>query len=113
MANKYAPPVKEHGYHMYRRHGCRCDVCRKGNAVRCSIEYADRAARLKADPSIRQHGNATTYHNWSCRCTPCKTAMWVAIQVRTGTPVKRRDRLLYFDQKPTKAEAFGREWLNE
>lgn len=32
---------------------------------------AERMARLEADPTIREHGNAGTYFDWGCRCEPC------------------------------------------
>ena len=33
--------------------------------------WQERAAALAADPSIRPHGNVSTYTNWGCRCDAC------------------------------------------
>ncbi len=58
----------------YGYHGCRCDVCRAGNAARCAALKAARATRLAADPSAAPHGTVNTYRNWDCRCPDCAAA---------------------------------------
>ncbi len=72
----------------YGYHGCRCDVCRAGNAARCAAAAASRAERLAADPSAAPHGNAMTYKNWGCRCLEC-TAAWAGYlkACRGGLPL--------------------------
>jgi hypothetical protein len=66
-----------HGAGRYA-HGCRCDVCRKGNTAKGNEQRRVRAARLKEDPTLAPHGRASTYLNWMCRCNECITASTTA-----------------------------------
>lgn len=60
-------------YASYER-GCRCPECRAANTTESTRRKALRAARLAADPAIRDHGLYATYANWGCRCVLCKAA---------------------------------------
>lgn len=62
------------------RYACRCGECRDASTRRRRQEMASRRARLAADPSVVQHGRASTYTNWGCRCDDCKAAnsAWLA-----------------------------------
>lgn len=55
-------------------HGCRCQVCRDGRAMRQRRYRARRFASLREDPTLAPHGRASTYSNWGCRCDPCTAA---------------------------------------
>jgi hypothetical protein len=50
------------------------EVRRARNLARNLRDRVRRSAALAADPSIRPHGNASTYNNWGCRCEPCRAA---------------------------------------
>jgi hypothetical protein len=63
-----------HGVNGYRSYGCRCDVCTASNTIQARADRANRAARLKADPTLVEHGTANAYNQWGCRCTPCTRA---------------------------------------
>lgn len=77
----------------YSHHGCRCDICKAANALRC-----DRR-RKQRDPSkapADSHGRKSTYSNWNCRCEPC-TAAWNAYQnTRYATNPELRE---YYKEK--------------
>lgn len=125
----------EHGLSRYRskKYRCRCEVCRKANSEEFARERANRAERIRQDPSLRPHGIRNTFHNWDCRCDVCCDAMGVprGTPPRSGNegrprrmiaPMPRRSKgqdprraaLLY---KPgagslwKNIEPFGREWL--
>lgn len=118
-----------HGSLTRYRKGCRCGKCRAANAKRFREDQADRIARLAADPSIREHGVAATYHNWGCRCVPCTRAAgvrppdergnWVnpnSVDRSTRKRQTRRERLMYvtgFKDHRKLPQPFGREWLND
>lgn len=120
------PKPFEHGMGGYRK-GCKCDVCRAANALRYMEDQRDRCARLKADPSIRPHGDPSTYHNWGCRCIPCTkvTRPW-AFDTTTPPPAAsgerveerrklraKRERLMHQVSVPKpQAQPFGREWAS-
>jgi len=63
----------QHGASAYRNQqiACRCEICRNANTAYCKVEQAHRAARLRDDPSLTEHGSLSTYRNWGCRCRPC------------------------------------------
>lgn len=48
---------------------------REANRERQRIKTAARHKRLLADPTIVEHGRASTYCNWGCRCAECIVAM--------------------------------------
>jgi hypothetical protein len=48
---------------------------REVNRERQRIKTAARHKRLLIDPTIAQHGRASTYCNWGCRCAECTEAM--------------------------------------
>lgn len=57
----------QHGGHsMYRRHGCRCDLCCSGNLER-GRKYKGSKPRL--DP---KHGSSNMYSHLGCRCAVCR-----------------------------------------
>lgn len=112
------PP--EHGYQM----GCRCDVCKRAKARDAMrVKRAERSARLKADPTLRMHGDSNTYTNWGCRCTLCCAAWNVSSSGDRRTRRKpgvreERERLLYKPltgnpHRRRNVEPFGREWLDD
>lgn len=62
-----------HGASAYRgRKPCRCDVCREASTIRVRQERQHRANR-RAGTNL-EHGKASTYTNWLCRCEPCVAA---------------------------------------
>lgn len=95
--------MAEHGTVAARRqchdgpHGGACGPCRRAHADEMNEGNRDRAARLRADPTMAPHGESSTYQNWMCRCTRCRDAQRLA-----SLRVKRGHR----------AAPFGREWLN-
>lgn len=60
------------GY-LYVR-GCRCDGCRTASRNRQYRQKKIRQKRLAKDMTLANHGQASTYMNWGCRCEPCTTA---------------------------------------
>lgn len=73
----------EHGSaSTYTNHGCHCEQCRcahraqaaRRRAWRRDQRRADDAGRLVAPLPPEQHGNTSTYTNWSCRCRLCAEA---------------------------------------
>ena len=55
-----------------------CDACRSATAAHQASSNADRHRRMVAGESHPQHGAASTYFNWLCRCDECKDAGKVA-----------------------------------
>lgn len=53
----------------YQHDGCRCDDCRRAEAVNQATTRAARAA--KGVPPEMPHG-LSTYVNWGCRCEVCR-----------------------------------------
>jgi hypothetical protein len=51
--------------------GCRCDTCRDGHLKDARWQRHSRTERLKADPTLAEHGKSSTYINWGCRCELC------------------------------------------
>lgn len=117
------PTDGPHGLPLYRTGKCRCEVCRAANARRFREDQADRVARLKADPTCRQHGLAATYVHWGCRCVPCRDAAGKGDPQLRSTPRSpwkrkrdpRRGNLMYVQRAKSwrNAEPFGREWLDD
>lgn len=71
MVPKTAKPEKWHGTSGgYTNHDCRCDECRKANAIMQRETKARRLAR--PIPEHMQHGHHNTYLNYGCRCELCK-----------------------------------------
>jgi hypothetical protein len=73
----------EHGTDSMYRRGCKCDECRR--AHRESI-YAWRETR-----GVKEHGLATSYFNYGCRCVPCKEA--ASLQRREQKARRRQARI--------------------
>lgn len=107
--------------YRYNKHKCRCQACRAAHANRQATNVAQRRAILEVDPSIRPHGNPSTYKNWGCRCDPCIDA---GLKQR-GESERRRRRgetpQVIADpfKKPyppyrmrSRIKPFGREWIN-
>lgn len=57
------------------------------------MDKARRAARLREDPTIVEHGKVSTYRNWNCRCEAC-TRVHIAdvaeYKIRTNYEDRRR-----------------------
>lgn len=71
----------KHGVGRYKHGRCHdgpsgtaCAVCRAGNAEHYREAVARRAARLRANPGLRPHGQVNTYRNWGCHCGECREA---------------------------------------
>lgn len=90
--------------------GDRCDECRAAyNMTRTNLR-AMRTAMLANDPTIRTHGNISTYQYWGCRCAECRR---VAKETRYKYPYKRRvskGKRRYKSVPYGKPQPFGREW---
>lgn len=54
--------------------GCRCRRCRDAINDYTNQRRVDRAVRLQLDPTLAEHGTASTYNNWMCRCRECTDA---------------------------------------
>lgn len=75
-------PAAEHGTaQAYNADGCRCAVCKAGNAQRMNDyrqEKKDRRVlidgRLVAPVAPELHGRRSTYTNQWCRCEACVAA---------------------------------------
>ncbi len=74
-----ARPGPTHGIPSTYRSGCRCGLCRTANTVHTREKTARRREQAVI-PDFVQHGKATTYGNWHCRCDPCKGAHRIALQ---------------------------------
>lgn len=112
------PEEFEHGLQAYKRGWCKCDICTAANRKRFREEQADRVARLKADPTIREHGVRATWTYWGCKCALCYDAVHIAReQAESSIARKRREiyrkRLMHRSPKHSKIPPFGREWLNQ
>jgi hypothetical protein len=94
--------------------GRKCDECRAAHARWFADAVRRRRALLEADPTLRPHGNATTYNAWGCRCTECRDA---ATEHRYRYPFKGKSgfprQMATGQWRKGKAEPFGREWLDE
>lgn len=62
----------------YTNQGCREECCKAAWAEYNQGARERRAARLLENPTLAEHGSASTARNWLCRCPLCTTA------VRTG-----------------------------
>jgi hypothetical protein len=85
-------PRKQSGT-CYTHHGCRCEVCKRVNAERCSRRRKER------DPSKlppERHGKISTYSNWNCRCGECTEAWNTYQNKRYHTKPELRE---YYKQK--------------
>lgn len=64
-----------------RKHGCRCEECRRANRVH--------QERLKgAEPP--NHGTYSGYINYGCRCQPCKEAHRASLRSRRAAKRGRK-----------------------
>lgn len=68
------PATFRHGEWAYRVRKCRCDACKEAHRAKLLREVHRRTARLLADPTVAEHGRASTYRNWGCRCDACRVA---------------------------------------
>jgi hypothetical protein len=70
---KYFPDANpiEHGTHLSYGRGCRCILCTAGQTAHIT-EYKKK--RLASGEMPKQHGTASTYKNWGCRCPACRVA---------------------------------------
>lgn len=70
------PPRKmpSHGTYARYQQGCRCDHCRQANALAMAMFKEARLKKFQANPDMVEHGNASTYKNYNCRCVPCGIA---------------------------------------
>jgi hypothetical protein len=83
--------------------GAACETCREASARYIRRMRAKKRELLAADPSIRPHGNISTYQNWGCRCDECKAVGYA----------KRRQYPPYTEQvrQVPRPKPFGREWV--
>lgn len=79
-----------------------CEACKEENRQRRRRMVANRQQQLAADPTLRTHGDPTTYDLWGCRCQECRTAA-AALRLK----YKHAKRL------PGRTAEFGREWLSD
>jgi hypothetical protein len=68
-----------HGSSGYDNYGCRCDVCRAGNAAKQKrIRESNREERELVDGvwvhPLATHGTLTGYQYYKCRCRDCTRA---------------------------------------
>ena len=89
--------------------GARCDVCREARRRWFAQRRDERRALLEADPSIRPHGDVTTYQAWGCRCQPCTTA---ATTLRAKYGKYRNGEHIATVHRGPRTPPFGREWLD-
>jgi hypothetical protein len=71
-----------HGTSTCYRAGCRCDQCRRANAVACYHLKRAREA-LSLPPGDPRHGE-NGYANYSCRCPVCKEGRRLVIRERAA-----------------------------
>lgn len=65
----------EHGKSHTYRHGCRCLLCRRANTEKVAANSRARAIKLgDLNHPQPEHGTASTYTNWKCRCDTCSAA---------------------------------------
>jgi len=84
-----------------------CKVCSDASTQTRRRWFAARSAAIAQDPTLRPHGDLTTYKVWGCRCDECRH---VATEARYKYAFKRTSgRVMY---RQTRATPFGREWLN-
>lgn len=68
-----------HGLSRYRK-GCRCLTCRAAVSQRNSASYRQRMTLRVTGENGRplattvEHGAASAYSQWGCRCEPCSLA---------------------------------------
>ena len=77
--------MRSHGCTATYDSGCRCPDCTEANRLKAVRTRQDRARRLRADPSLAEHGQQATYCNWGCRCLPCSTAQATYHKIRRTT----------------------------
>lgn len=79
---QYRERTYPHGRIAGYRQGCRCESCTNIHRVNFLRQKTSRALRQHE----ATHGRASTYLNWSCRCTPCTEAHSAYLkQLRGGT----------------------------
>ena len=97
--------------------GCACvdehsEACRERRREYVRVKVKWRARLLAADPTLRPHGELTTYGHWGCRCRLCRDASRVK---RYRYPRKSRTPLseprVGMDRHG-KTQPFGREWVD-
>lgn len=76
--------------------GCRCAKCLKAGRAAARERRKQNAERLAADPTIVEHGKASTYTNWGCKCEACTKAATAANQAQkrrraAGIPSTRQE----------------------
>ena len=94
----------------YTNHKCRCDECRDAWRVymkrirderKASLETGvSRPARGRGRPpkDAPQHGLASTYRNWKCRCPACTEAHRIS---GAGKREKKRPKEIVIPEMPT------------
>lgn len=68
----------------YEYHGCRCDACTEAHRRRHRRRREQRAA--VEVPGHVEHGLASTYRNWACRCWKCTAANSLVCELRRYDP---------------------------
>lgn len=77
------------GTYRRKEYACRCPDCTGANTRRARSEKTARARRLAADPTLAEHGRASTYTNWGCRCPDCTKANSEKCAARKNRRAKR------------------------
>lgn len=68
-----------HGASGYDNYGCRCDVCKEGNAAKQKrLRESNRDERVLINGvyvhPFAPHGTRNGYQYYKCRCGPCTQA---------------------------------------
>lgn len=90
--------------------GRRCDICRTAARESYQVRVAWRRRLLAENPELREHGIASTYYTWGCRCKACTDA---ATRDRYRFPLRRNrlSPLSEWGRTVSTTQPFGREWL--
>lgn len=89
-----------------------CDVCREASSLTRRRWRKARQEAIARDPSLRPHGNITTYQNWGCRCDKCRA---VGTALRYSYVYDGELRANGYTKRAVKGgvRPFGREWLDD
>lgn len=66
-------PAPHGSVNRYKKHGCRCETCRCGNATRKRLSNEQRSRKRRQGLAEFAHGYSG-YTNWGCRCWKCTDA---------------------------------------
>lgn len=85
----------------------RCGLCREEKTESHRMRMQRRRQQLAEDPTIRPHGNLTTYTHWGCKCDVCRKAATLA---RSSYKKYRSGHQLPRTVNVSQTLPFGREW---